>query len=200
MTTPRSSPYVDSWIVFTQPVVVAGHDGSRDRDPRAPAYDDVVTVELARLHLGEADPGDLRVGVDRARYRRLADGRVVTHRVLGGDLALTEARVRELPVAGHVPGRVDVRHIRAPVVVRPDPTAVERDAGLLEADPLHEGRAADGDEHEIALDRLALAEMDGQMVAVVVDLRALLREVQRDVALLEGLLGAPSRRPRPRPG
>ena len=178
MTTPRSSPYVDSWIVFTQPVVVPGHDGARDRDPRAPADDDVVPVELARLRLGQADARDLGVGVDRPRHRRLADGRVVPHRVLGGDLALAEARVRELPVAGHVTRRVDVRHVRAPVVVRPDPAAVERHAGLLEADALDERGAADGDEHEVALDRLAFAEVDGQVVAVVVDLRALLREVQ----------------------
>ena len=35
ITTPSSSPYVDSWIVFTQPVVVPGHDGARDRRPTA---------------------------------------------------------------------------------------------------------------------------------------------------------------------
>ena len=38
---------------------------------------------------------------------------------LGRHLALAEARVRELPVARDVSGRVDVGHVRASRVVRP---------------------------------------------------------------------------------
>ena len=55
-------------------------------------------------------------------------------------------------------------------------------------DAVDERRAADRDEHQVAVDRLALAEVHGELVAVVVDLRALLREMERDAALLERLL------------
>ena len=57
------------------------------------------------------------------------------------------------------------------------------DAGRLEPDALDERRASDRDEHEVALDRLALAEVDDEPGAGVVDLRALLAEVERDPAL-----------------
>src|SRR4029077_4025164 len=72
------------------------------------------------------------------------------------------------------------------MVVRADPrAAVERDARGLEPDPLDEWRATDGDEHQIGLDRLALAEVDGQRLAVLLDLRALLAELEGDAALAE---------------
>ena len=54
---------------------------------------------------------------------------------------------------------------------------VRRSAGtpsLVEPEVLHERGAPDRDEHEVALDRLALAEVDDEVRAVVVDLRALL--------------------------
>ena len=81
-------------------------------------------------------------------------------RVLGGDLALAERRVRELPVAGAVADRVDVRDGRAAVLVGGDALArVELDAGRLEPDALDERAAADRDEHQVAVDRLAVAEV-----------------------------------------
>ena len=124
-----------------------------------PSDRDVVAVLLARLRFGEPHPRDLGVGVDRPRHRRVADLEVVTEGVLGGDLALAEARVRELPVAGDVAGGVDVRHRGSPVAVGLDSRArVEVDAGRLEPEPVDERRAADRDEHEVALDGLALAE------------------------------------------
>ena len=61
------------------------------------------------------------------------------------------------------------------------------DAGRLEPDALDERRAADRDEHQVALDRLAVAEVHGQRVALLLDLRALLAELQRDPALAERL-------------
>jgi hypothetical protein len=71
--------------------------------------------------------------------------------------------VRELPVAGAVADRVDVRHGRAAVLVGGDALAlVELDADALEPEPLDERAAADGDEHQVGLDRLAVAEVDGQ--------------------------------------
>ena len=60
---------------------------------------------------------------------------------------------------------------------------VERDAGLLEPDAVDERRPSDRDEHEVALDRLALAEVDDERPARVLDLRALLAELERDPAL-----------------
>ena len=53
------------------------HHGARVRDPRELADRDVVAVLLARLRLGEADAGDLRVGVDRPRDGAVVDDRVV---------------------------------------------------------------------------------------------------------------------------
>src|SRR5439155_1752664 len=107
--------------------------------------------------------------------------RLVAARVLRRDLALAERGVRELPVAGAVAHCVHVRDGRAPVLVRRDALApVELDADLLEPETLDERAAADGDEHQVGLDGLALAEMDGELGAGVLDLRALLRELQRE--------------------
>ena len=51
--------------------------------------------------------------------------------------------------------------------------------------PSTSGAAADGDEHQVGLHRLAVAEVDGELRAVVLDLRALLAELERDAALPE---------------
>ena len=96
--------------------------------------------------------------------------------------------MRELPVTGDVAGGIDVRHVRAAMVVGADSLAVERDARRLEPDPVDERCAADRDEHQVAVDRLSLSEVDGEVRAVVVHLRALLREMLRDLTLSEGLL------------
>src|SRR5207249_3356363 len=134
----------------------------------------------------EADAGDLRVGVDRPRHGARIDGRLVAARILRCNLALPERGVRELPVAGAVADGVDVRDSRAAMLVGHDPgTLVEVDAGGLEPEALDERCAADGDEHEIRLHGLAVPEVDGQLRAVVVDLRALLAELKRDAALRE---------------
>ena len=69
---------------------------------------------------------------------------------------------------------------------------VELDADVLDADFLDDRASADGDEHQIRVDGLAVAEVDGEVRAVVVDLRALLLEVEGDPAaaeLLRQLLG-----------
>jgi hypothetical protein len=57
---------------------------------------------LARLSFGQADAGDLRVGVDRARDGAVADRGVVPAGVLRCHLPLAEGGVGELPVAGAV--------------------------------------------------------------------------------------------------
>ena len=64
---------------------------------------------------------------------------------------------------------------------------IERDAGLFEADPLHGRRTADRDEHEVALDALVVPEAHVELRSGVVDLGALLAEVDDDPALRECL-------------
>jgi hypothetical protein len=56
---------------------------------------------LARLGPGQADAGDLRIGVDRARDGVVADRGVVPAGVLGRHLSFAEGGVGELP-AGRV--------------------------------------------------------------------------------------------------
>src|SRR5207244_10241665 len=107
--------------------------------------------------------------------------------------ALAEGRVRELPVAGAVADRIDVRHGRAAMLVGGDPLPlVELDADLFEAEVLDERPAPDRDEHQVDLHGLAFPEVDRELRAVVLDLRALLAEVELDAAsaeLLRELLG-----------
>ena len=79
-----------------------------------------------------------------------------------------------------------VCRVRASVAIPALP--VDGDAELLEPEPLDERRAADADEHQVRLDRLALTEVDGEDPVPVLDLRALLAELERDPALAE-LLG-----------
>src|SRR6185312_5721350 len=90
------------------------HHRAGIRDPREPADGDVVAVLLARRGFGQADTRNLRVGVDRTRHRTVVDSGLVTERVLGRHLALTEGGVGELPVTGAVADRVDVPHGRPP--------------------------------------------------------------------------------------
>ena len=153
----------------------------------------VVAVLLPRLGLGQPDTRDLGIRVDRPRHPAVVDHGVVAHRVLGRDLALAERRVRELPVPGAIADRVDVRDGRPPMLVGRDPLApIELDADLLEPEPLDERPAPDRDEHEIRVHGLAVAEVNAQPVAGLLDLRALLLEMQRDPApaeLLRELLG-----------
>src|SRR6266516_4854404 len=131
---------------------------------------------------------DKRKGVAADEHRRTTVGHIYAVGDCAGywQLALTEGRVRELPVAGAVADGVDVADGRPAVLVRGDPFAlVELDADLLEAEVLDRGAAADGDEHQVALDRLAVAEVDGQAAGGFLDLRALLLEVEVDPALAE---------------
>src|SRR5439155_20075338 len=120
------------------------HDRARVRDPRELSDRDVVAVLLACLGLGETDGCDLRIRVDRTRHGTVVDDRVMAARVLGGDLALAEGGVRELPVAGAVADGVDVRQRRLPALASVDSRAlVELDADLLEAEALDDRAAPD---------------------------------------------------------
>ena len=113
----------------------------------------------------------------------------MAHRVLGGDLALAERGVRELPAAGDVAGGEDRRDRGAHVVVGRDAGArIGGDADLVEPEALDERRPADRHEHQVGLDRLAVAVAHDQLLAGVLDARALLLEQHRDATLLERLL------------
>ncbi len=77
---------------------------------------------------------------------------------------------------------------RAAVVVGGDARPpVELDSGRLETETLDERCPSDRDEHQVALDRLALAEVHRQRVPVLLHAGALLPELQRDAALRERL-------------
>src|SRR5207237_9371508 len=77
---------------------------------------------------------------------------------------------------------------RAAVLVGGDAlAAVELDADLLEAEVLDVRRAPDRDEHQVGLGGLTLAEVDRERAPLLLDLRALLAEVERDFLLLERL-------------
>src|SRR5207253_7716438 len=126
---------------------------------------DVLAVLLAGFGLGQADTGDLGVRVDRTRDATVVDDRLVTHGVLGGDLALAEGGVGELPVAGAVADGVDVLLGRAAVLVRGDALAlVVFDLDVFEPEVLDRRPAAGSDEHQVGLGVLA-AEVDAEPAA-----------------------------------
>src|SRR5207244_6113684 len=153
-----------------------------------------VAVLLARFGLGQSDTRDFGIGVDRPWDGTVVDGRLVPTRVLRGDLPFAKSRVRELPVARAIADGVDVVHSRAPMLIRGNSLPpVEVDADRLETDPFDARAAAHRDEHQVGFDGLAVSEMDGEHAAVVVDLRALLLEVERDATLAELLGELPGR-------
>ena len=72
------------------------------------------------------------------------------------------------------------------MLVGGDPLAlVELDADVLEPEAFDARSAADGNEHQVCLDGLAVAEVNRERAARVLDLRALLLEMKRDPALAE---------------
>lgn len=80
-----------AWIDFTQPAVSSCNHGLGVRDEREHPGRDVLAVLRARFGFGQADAGELRIGVARARHGAVADRDVVPARVQGRHLAFTEA-------------------------------------------------------------------------------------------------------------
>jgi hypothetical protein len=156
--------------------------------PRERADGDVVAVLLARLGLGQADAGDLRVGVDRARHRAVVDDRVVAAGVLGRDLTLAEGGVRELPVTGAVADGVDVLHVRAAVLVGADALRLSNSMPAASSPRFSTSGPRPTATSIRSHWTLSVTEVDGQRVALLLDLGALLAELQVDAALRE-LLG-----------
>ena len=149
--------------------------------------------------------GDLGVGVDRARHGAVVDDRVVARRVLGRDLALAEARCaraassrrsrRRRRCATSSCGGASSGSDALCACRTRRRSARGRGLSTVRA-------AAGGDEHQVALDRLALAEVDGRgRQPIRSTLRALLaRDWSRDPALAELLRELLRARRRPRPG
>ena len=94
--------------------------------------------------------------------------------------------MRELPVAGTVADGVDVLDGGASVLVCSDALPfVELDPDRFETQSFDARAAADGYEHEIRFDRLAVAEVHGQRTSLLLHLGALLLEVKGDPAPAE---------------
>ena len=106
-----------------KPGPLAVHLRATRRGHRELADDDVVSVRLPSLGLGQADRRHLGIGVDAARHGGVVHRRLVPERVLGRDLALAERRVRELVDARRVADGVDMAHVGAHVPVGDDAAA-----------------------------------------------------------------------------
>ena len=78
--------------------------------------------------------------------------------LLGDEDALLEAAVRELQAGDDVADGVHAGDVGAQPLVGEHEAAVHRDAGLLVAEAGGRGPAADGDEQQVGLDRLAALE------------------------------------------
>ena len=79
--------------------------------------------------------------------------------VLGDEDALGEAAVRELQPGDDVAHGVDAVDGGAAALVGDDEAAVERDAGLLVAQPVGDRAAADGDEQQVGDELVAALEV-----------------------------------------
>ena len=165
------------------------HHRTRICSPGEHSGRDVVAVLFARFGLGQPDTGNLGIRVDRTRNGAVVDRRLVPARVLRRNLAFAKSGMGELPVAGAIADRVDVVDGRASMFIRSDSLPlVELDADRFETDALDARSSTDRDEHEIGLDGLAVSEENGDRAAALLDLRALLLEVERDPTLAK-LLG-----------
>ena len=122
----------------------------------------VVAVLLLGLRLGDADRGDLGLAVGDAGDARVDDGlRVEAGDLLGDEDAVREAAVGELQAGDEVADGEDAVDVGGEALVGRHPAAVDRDAGLLVAHAGGVGAAADGDEDQIGLDRVAVLERHG---------------------------------------
>jgi hypothetical protein len=142
----------------------------------------VVDARSCGLGLGDAGPGDLRIGVGDRGNDRGVEVAWLTGGYLGGDPALVGRLVGQHRLAGDVPDRQDVRHVGALLLVDRDVAAlVDQDAGVLRADRPAVGGAADGHQDTIedvavrgcwpleACPQPGLARLDGGDLGVEVD-------------------------------
>src|SRR5688572_20330574 len=147
---------------------------------------DLVAVLLLGLRLGEPHGGDLGVAVGDPRDAGLVDDR----RVLPGDLlgdedALLEAAVRELQAGHDVTDGIDVRGGGAQPLVGDDEPALHRDALLLVPEVLRHRAAADRDEQDLRLQRLAALQRHPNAGVGALDVLERLADLERDLATAE---------------
>src|SRR5206468_4047967 len=105
---------------------------------------------------GPAYGRDLRVGEDSGRNRPVVGRDLAAAEVRRDDPRLVLSDVRELRDAGDVPDRPDVGGGTA-VLVDLQAARANRDAGLLEAEPVRVGAAAGRDEEALGLECRAVA-------------------------------------------
>ena len=129
---------------------------------------DVVAGVLGRL-LRQPGEGDLGRAVDAPRHPVVGDGhRVLTEHVLDGDDRLGEADVGEGGRGDEVTDRPrPFDRGAAQLVDLHEATVVDLDTRPLEAEGLRERPAADGDDDEIGLDRLAAVDLDDCSAALL---------------------------------
>ena len=137
----------------------ADADRAAARRPRELADADLEAPGL-RLGLGDADPGDLRVGVGDRRDHPRDPFLVVPGGDFGREPALVRGLVGEHRVTDQVADREDMRHVAAHLPVdRNEAALADTDAGVFGTELAAVGRAADRDQHaieQLRLGRLAL--------------------------------------------
>ena len=100
--------------------------------------------------LGEAGPGDFRIGVGDRRDLAGVEERLLAGGGLGCDVAFVHRLVRQHRLADDIADGEDVRHVGAHLLVDFDEAAIgDGDTGLVGVDQLAIGRAADGDQHHV---------------------------------------------------
>ena len=107
----------------------------------------VIDALLPALLLGAAHGGDFGVGVDHRRVGVVAHAVALAQDGVDGDLGLAIGGVGQHVVAVHVADGVHVRHVGAALRVGGDSLTGEAHADALQAQTLHVGAAADGQEH-----------------------------------------------------
>ena len=169
MWAPRNSPCSASAMILTKPPGSPRPCALRVGLERELRHLDVVAA-LARLGLGVAEAGDLRLAVRRPRHHRVVD----RHRLGAGDrLGRDDAHrlgvVGEHQLRGHVADREDAGHVGAHVVVDRDRAAVgERDAGGFEPEAVGTRGEPDRLQDLVGLQDLLLVALgDGDLDLVV---------------------------------
>ena len=128
----------------------------------------LVSKLFARLLLGHADGGDLRLAERHARDVDVSlHGRVQAGDLFGDEDALHEAAVCQLKAGNDIADRVDVSNAGVQAVVGDDEAAIQRDAGLLVAQSLAHGAAANCDQEDVGVESLSIFGRDVHALLVL---------------------------------
>ena len=149
----------------------------------------LVSKLFARLLLGHADRGDLRLAEGHARDVDISlHSRVQAGNLFGDEDALHEAAVCQLKAGNDVADRVDVADAGVQAIVGDDEAAIQRDAGLLVAQALGHGATADSDQKDVGVERLAVLGRDVHTLLVLRGRGEAGVRVELDAALTVGAL------------